>query len=203
LAGNGIARFDHPVGVAVDHTGAVYAADTGDCTVRKIAPDGTVSTLAGTANQCSAVDGSKSLARFSYLEAIAVDDNGIVYVADDNSIRQISQDGSVATLAGLADQAGSVDGSGNAARFYAPAGVAVDKAGVLYVADMDNSTIRRITPKGMVTTIIGAAGVEGVTLGLGGTLNLPSAAALDGSGRLYVTSENSVLRVSFGTKMNP
>src|ERR1035441_5354297 len=107
------------------------------------------STLAGNAGYGSA-DGTGSGARFWNPAGVAVDSAGNVYVADDsnNTIRKITPAGVVTTLAGLAGYYGSADGTGSAARFYHPAGVAVDSAGNVYVADTVNDTIRKITPAG-------------------------------------------------------
>ena len=94
------------------------------------------------------------------LFGVAVDSAGNVYVADtdNHTIRKITPAGVVSTLAGLAGSLGSADGTGSAARFYHPGGVAVDSGGNVYVADTDNHTIRKITPAGVVSTLAGLAG---------------------------------------------
>src|SRR5947199_21033 len=94
------------------------------------------------------VDGTSSAARFRDPFGVAVDSAGNVYVAD-GSIRKIMPDGSVTTLAGSAEAQGTVDGTGSAARFNGPHGVAVDNAGNVYVADTRNHTIRKMTPDGV------------------------------------------------------
>ena len=123
--------------MAVDSSGNVYVADTGNDTIRKITPAGVVTTLAGSAGNVGSADGTGSAARFYYPLGVAVDSSGNVYVADtDNyTIRQITPAGVVTTLAGLAGNSGSADGTGSAARFYYPSGVAVDSTGNVYVAD--------------------------------------------------------------------
>ncbi len=152
-ANNLNARFNTPRGLAVDASGNVYVADAGNFTVRKIASGGGVSTLAGTANLNGFTDGACNVALFSSLfsmspfggpSGVAVDSGGNVYVADQRNhlIRKITSGGSVTTLAGLAQTSGSPDGAGSVARFNFPAGIALDGAGTLYVADTANHTIR-------------------------------------------------------------
>ena len=154
------ARFYSPRGVAVDAAGNVYVADTFNDTIRKITPAGVVTTLAGTAGQSGSADGTGSAARFDDPDGVAVDGAGNVYVADSATTRSARSRpaGVVTTLAGTAGQAGSADGTGSAARFNDPDGVAVDAAGNVYVADTSNDTIRKITPAGVVTTLAGIAG---------------------------------------------
>src|SRR6266852_5393087 len=114
----------------------------------------TFTTLAG-ATSIGSADGTGSAARFSFPSGVATDASGNVYVADsyNSTIRQITPAGVVTTLAGLAGITGSADGTGSAARFYFPFGVATDSSGNVYVADTDNSTVRKITPAGVVTTL--------------------------------------------------
>jgi hypothetical protein len=201
------AQFNGPYGVAVDSAGNVYVADTDNCTIREIAPSGVVTTIAGFAGYIGNSDGVGSAARFDYPEGVAVDTNGDVYVADtfNDTIRKITPVGTnwaVTTVAGVATQVGSADGTGSAARFYMPASVAVDGAGNLYVADRYNSTIREVTPVGtnwVVTTLAGLAGmmytnwVDGT--GTDARFNEPSGVAVDGAGNLYVAdTENGAIR---------
>jgi streptogramin lyase len=141
------ASFQSPYGIAVDALGFVYVADTLNHCIRKISPVGMVTTLAGIGTRGS-VDGSPTVASFSDPQGVAVDANGNVYVADtgNNALRKISPSGVVTTIAGNpALSAGSADGVGAASRFYFPFDVAVDRSGVLYVADWGNSKIRRVS----------------------------------------------------------
>jgi NHL repeat len=184
------AQFNSPAGVAVDQAGNVYVADTSSDTIRKITPAGVVTTLAGEVLVAGSADGVGNAARFNQPDGVAVDTVGRVYVADtlNNTIRKVSSDGAVTSFAGLAGGMGSTDGTGDLARFDAPTGVAVDNTGNLYVADWLNSTIRRITPAGVVTTLAGQAGVTGSADGTGTNALFygPQGVALDAAGNLYV-----------------
>ena len=110
-------------------------------------------------------DGTGAAACFNFPLGVATDSRGNVYVADthNQTIRKITAAGVVTTLAGSAGLKGSTDGTGAAARFNDPRGVAADGAGNVYVADTHNHTIRKIIPAGVVTTFAGNAGVEGST----------------------------------------
>src|SRR5207245_7360095 len=114
----------------------------------------TFTTLAGAASIGSA-DGTGSAARFNQPSGVATDSSGNVYVADsyNHTIRKITPAGVVTTLAGLAGSPGSADGTGSAARFYNPYGVATDSSGDAYVADSSNPTIRNGTPTATLTTL--------------------------------------------------
>ena len=193
------ARFYSPFGVAVDRAGNVYVADSLNSTVRKIAPGGIVTTLAGTARVGGSSDGTGAAARFSQPFGIAADADGHVYVSDAtaNTIRKISAAGVVTTLAGRAGAAGSTDGTGAAARFVVPYGVAVDATGTVFVVDHGNHTIRRITPEGVVTTLAGTAGSAGSTDGSGSAsrFRYPSGVAVDREGNLFVAdTDNHLVR---------
>ena len=193
------AQFRLPNSVAVDGAGNVYVADTANNTIRKITPNGVVSTLAGISGSHGSADGTGSNARFWAPFGIAVDRSGNVYVADtaNNTIRKIAPDGVVSTLAGLAGHPGSIDGIGANARFRNPWGVAVDDAGNVFVADMSNDTIRKITPTGVVSTLAGQAGISGNLNGVGtrAQFNNPFAMAVDSTENIYVSdSANDTIR---------
>ena len=193
------ARFYHPVGLAVAADGTVFVTDADNHAIRKIRPDGTVSTVAGTIGRKGSADGPGITAQFNLPHGVAVDASGALYVADtfNHTIRKIAPDGSVITLAGLAGHKGSADGAGPAARFFHPAAVAVDTHGILYVADNGNETIRKITPSGEVTTLAGAAHHGGYADGPGATARFraPTGVAVDALGNLYVVDHlNALLR---------
>jgi sugar lactone lactonase YvrE len=193
------AQFAGPQGVAVDSSGVAYVADTLNQTIRKITPLGAVSTLAGAAGITGALDGSGGNARFYNPQALTVDSSGNVYVADtfNHTIRKVTAAGTVTTLAGLNANYGAANGTNSRARFYFPAGLAVDTAGNLYVADSLNHIIRKVTPAGLVTTLAGMPGVWGSADGTnsGARLFAPEGIVVDGVGTLFVMdSGNQLIR---------
>jgi sugar lactone lactonase YvrE len=199
-----VARFNFPAGVAVDGSGNVYVADSDNHTIRKITSGGIVSTLAGLAGSLGSADGTGSAARFNRPNGVAVDGSGTVYVADssNHTIRKITSGGAVSTLAGLAGSSGSADGTGSAARFNYPFGVAVESSGNVYVADYSNHTVRRITSGGMVSTLAGSTGIFGGQDGTASTARFyfPRGVAVDGSGNVYVADyfNHTIRRITSG-----
>ena len=193
------ARFNHPEGVCVDNLTNVYVADQYNHTIRKISPGGAVTTLAGLAGVSGSANGTGSAARFNNPSSVAVDDAGIIYVADyfNETIRKITPAGAVSTLAGSPGLTGSANGTGSAARFDAPYGVAVDRSGNVYVAEVNNCTIRKITPGAVVSTVAGLAGATGSADGIGAAARFagPNAVAVDAATNLYVAdSSNFTIR---------
>lgn len=199
-AGN-VAGFNRPAGVALDAAGNAYVADTSNREIRKVAPDGTVTTLAGDPHAPGgSVDGVGKSAHFSYPSAIAVHPSGFLYVADMAShvVRKVLANGTVTTIAGLAETSGMINGSGSAARFNSPVSLLLLPSGDLLVAEQGNCAIRRIAPDFTVTTAYG-------TLGTCGGTNVPpaqfddfQAMALDGLGNIYVTEECHVRQITPG-----
>lgn len=186
--------FSSPMGVTVDSSGNVYVADYESNIIRKITSAGVATTLAGS-GAAGADDGLDTAATFNLPEAVAVDAAGNVYVADNgnNLIRKVSPAGQVSTLAG-SGQRGSANGTGNAASFNSPFGIALDAAGNIYVADSGNNLIRKITPGGTVSTIAGS-GARGASdaAGTSASFNTPAGLAIDKSGNIYVADEDNNL----------
>ena len=148
--------FSDPFGVAVAKDGTVYVADAGESNrIRKISPDGNVTTLAGGSEGYA--DGVGPAASFNTPSALALGPDGNLFVADtgNNRIRKITPEGQVTTLAGDGT-AGYVDGPAGKAQFNGPIGLAVSDGGDVYVADTYNDVIRMVTTEGQVTTIAGA-----------------------------------------------
>lgn len=192
------AQFCQPQGIAIDTSGNLFVTDTGNHTVRKIDTAGVVTTVAGAAGVCGSADGLATAAQFCQPQDIAVDKLGNLYVADtaNSTVRKITAAGVVSTLAGRAGECGTADGSGAAARFCLENGIAVDKAGNLFVADTGNSTVRKITPSGVVSTVAGVAGNSGNVLGpLPGGLDHPLGITVIDTDTLAVTSHNIVLKL--------
>lgn len=192
-------RFNSPQGIAIDAQGNLYIADSFNNAIRKITSLGVVSTLAGNAN-AGYKDAAGAAAQFYSPQGVAVDAQGNVYVSDvgNNAIRKITPAGVVTTLAG-GSGAGYADGTGTAAKFSNPAGLAVDAQGSVYVADRSNNVIRKITAAGVVTTLSGQK-VAGYTDGANiyAQFNNPTGLAIDSQGILYVAdiSNNAIRKVA-------
>ena len=148
------AKFDKPCGIATDTNGNVYVADTNNYKIRKITPNGIVTTLAG--STMGYLDGTGNIAQFNSPNGIATDAGGNVYIGDtgNNRIRKITPSGVVTTFAG--STAGYLDSTGTTAKFFSPYGITTDASGNVYVGDIDNYKIRKITPSGIVTTLAGS-----------------------------------------------
>lgn len=198
--GSGIAaRFASPWGIVVDSQNIVYVTEIGNHTIRRIEPDGTVSTLAGSPN-AGFFDSTGTASRFNFPSGITVDAARNLYVADwgNNVIRKITQAGVTTTIAGgSASEQGSNDGVGRAARFVNPSGVVSDADGNLYVSEY-NHVIRRITTNGVVSTVAGLIGSPGNVNGVGSRarFSYPEHLALLPSGQLVIAdSLNHAVRL--------
>ena len=193
LDGIGIyATFNSPSNVAVDAYGNVYVADRSNNKIRKVSPQGVVSTLAGSGTSGSS-DGTGTAASFNNPLGVAVDAIGNVYVADfgNNKIRMVSPTGVVSTLAG-SGSSGSVDGTGTLASFSSPTGVVVDAASNVYVADYGSQKIRKITSLGVVSTLAGSGAVGSTdSVGTAASFNYPKGIAVDAAGNVYVADYNN------------
>ena len=187
------ALFNQPKGLAVDGAGNVYVADTLNHCIRKITPSGVSSLFAGVDGVPDYVDGDAQTARFNAPLDIVINATGTLFVADSNNhrIRAITPTGQVSTYAGFGE-ANFTDGVGTAARFNMPSGLAIDSAGVLYVADQLNHRIRKVSLTQTVSTLAGT--------GVGGDLDQPLGVAVSQDGTVYVTeaSAHHIKKVTSG-----
>ena len=178
--------------LAVDRAGNIYAENDGS--IQKYTPGGTITTLAGAAGQLGHQDGVGSAARFGIITALAVDEVGQVYVTeqDSGSLRMVTPTGAVTTLAGSAGANTTSDGAGSAAAFHKINALAVAAGGTALV--VDGTTVRRVTPGGIVTTLAGVnidqarASVD--STGAAARLGSPFRFTLDRSGNLHAISAN-------------
>lgn len=196
------ALFFRPAGIAVDASGNVLVADTGNNTVRKITATGDVTTFAGSAGNYGSTDNLGTNALFYRPTGIAIDNFNNIFVADtgNNTIRKITPSGNVNTMAGSAGVYGNLDNSGANALFSGPQGLTVDSSGNLYVVDTGNGTIRKITSSGVVTTFAGSAGNYGATNGIGANalFYAPQGITIDLFGCVYVadTGNHTIRKIT-------
>ena len=195
------ASFNQPLGLTHDAAGNVYVADSGNHTLRRIAPDGTVSTLAGLAGSSGSTDGTGSNARFNSPRGLAIGPDGDLYVADNNNhvIRRVSPAGVVTTYAGSV--VGFADGSAVGAKFNSPTGVAVAANGDVLVADYSNARVRRIVRSGNAAGVVETLAGNG-TAGTGQASSTPdgvgTAAVIAGPISLVVRGNTVTLRDAVG-----
>ena len=190
------AKFNKPIGIAVDNAGNVYAADSINHRIRKIDSTGRVTTLAGT-GIVGRTNGPGASAKFINPFDVAIDNTGNVYVADGTHlIRKIDSKGNVSTLAGTEDDlfvGGFADGKNSSAKFNMPQGITVDNTGNVYVSDTFNNRIRKIDSKGNVTTFAGD-GTAGFADGqrTSAKFNAPCGIAVDNAGNIYVADRGNI-----------
>lgn len=195
-------------GVAVDIGGNLYVADNGNYRIRKISPDGIITTVAGNGTSGFSGDGGAATrAQLSPVFGLALDAGGNLWIADSNAnrIRQLTPAGSIATVAGTGDCGFAGDeGPAAAAQLCGPTGIAADAAGNLFITDSENNRIRQISPEGTITTVAGTGpNAEApndfcAPAGDGGpatsaTLCLPSNIAIDQAGNLFVADTNDFI----------
>jgi sugar lactone lactonase YvrE len=206
FAGNGIpgsadgaafnASFDAPYGITTDSNGNLFVANTYSAEIKKITPDGMVSTFAG--NKAGGggktyTDGTGTSATFEFPYGICADANGNLFVTDNFTVRKITPAGVVSTFAGNGTQ-GAVNGQGTSARFNGLTGIAVDAQGNIYVNDAGNHLVRKITPSGLVSTLAGNGSLgllDGI--GAGATFDDPGGMAMDAKGNIFIT-DNLLIR---------
>ncbi len=191
------AMFSYPLGLCIDANGNLYVGDQFNYKVRKVTPAGMVSTFAGanydTNPNSGGVDGPGTVATFNTPTGVACDHDGNIYVADEynNKIRKITPSSVVSSLAG-GDyyHYGTQDGQGSSALFYVPNAIAVDNGGTVYVVDDGDLLIRKITPDGTVTTLLGPN--EPGLIGAYGYFS-PGVLATDKSGNLFFTIDAGII----------
>jgi DNA-binding beta-propeller fold protein YncE len=161
---------------------------------RKVTPDGTVTTIAGKTGEYGYANGVGSEARLQSVRYMAIDAADNVYFTEyANGIRKLSPSGEVSPVAGAPYSAGLIDDLGAFARFNSPAGLAFDTRGNLYVADSGNNAIRRITPSGQVSTVLGGGAAAALQPGLNGNINQPTGIVVTPAGRLVFISEGAIV----------
>ncbi len=187
------ATFNRPSKIAVDYSGNLYVADELNNKIRKITPDGMVTTLAGSGKAGTDNNSKGMAAGFNSPGGIGVDRQGNVFVADvfNHRIRKITPSGVVSNFAGTGHPGYLDDAHGLLAEFNFPVDLAVDENGNLYVADEGNNKIRKITPAGSVSTFAGSGSVGALDnrVGVLATFNQPNGIAADGKGNVYVADQ--------------
>ncbi|MFK0296535.1 RICIN domain-containing protein [Streptomyces sp. NPDC090442] len=191
------ARLSYPYGVAVDSTGTLYIAEAGNHRVRKVTADGKISTVAGNGIGYSGDNGPATSAQLNLPHAVALNGAGDLYIADcrNHRVRRITTDGKISTVAGTGTAGfGGDGGPATAAQLNTPLGVVVDNTGTLYITDLGNHRVRKVTTDGKISTVAGA-GTAGFA-GDGGPatsaqLNVPYGLAVDCVDTLYIADFNN------------
>ncbi len=184
-----------PITVAIDSSGSLYIADPDSHRIRKVTPDGLISTIAGTGQPGFSGDGGPATrATINFPAGLAVDSSGALYIADTGNfrVRKVTPQGVITTVAGGGFQFG--DGVPATTAALIPIAVITDSGGNVYVSDVLNSSIRKITPAGSISTIAGTgrAGFSGDDgPAVNAALNFPSSMAVDAADNLYVADRSN------------
>lgn len=192
------AQLNTPVGVVADAQGNLYIADSNNHRIRRVDPAGVITTVAGDGTAAFGGDGGLATgAQLNLPSGVALDTQGGLYIGDleNQRVRKVDTGGTITTVAGDGTAAfGGDGGPATSAQLHDPAGVVVDSQGTLYIADSDNSRIRKVTAGGTITTVAGT-GTAGFS-GDGGPgpaaqLNYPTGVALDSQGSLYIADRDN------------
>ncbi len=202
------ARLSLPGSMAMDAAGNLFVADTQNLRIRRIAPSGIITTVAGNGSHGTSGDGGPAVdAEFKNPSVIAADAAGNVFVGDGNLVRKISVTGIITTLAGNGTAGFSGDGGpATSAQLSGVSGLAVDALGDLYVADFNNFRVRKVTPDGLITTVVGN-GQDGEpedgSPAVDAPLIGPTALAVDPSGNLFIADSDWDDQISYIRKVSP
>ncbi len=184
------AQLNRPTDIVFDKTtNNFFVVENEAHKIRKITSAAVVTTLVGSTQGFA--DGTGSLAQFNSPVGITVDSSGNLFIVDkaNHKIRKVTQTGIVTTIAGGAS--GFADGTGTNAMFAAPSFITSDASGNLYVTDLGNQKIRKITPAGVVTTLAGSTVGFANGVGLNAQFSFPAGVAIDANGNLYISDKNN------------
>ena len=194
------AELFSPEGIAVDAAGNLFVAEIGNHRIRKVGADGIITTIAGSGNPGFSGDGGPAVSgEITLPRGVAVDKAGNVFFGEaGNRIRKVSANGIITTVAGTGRSGFSGDGGpGASARIANARGVAVDGSGNLFIADTRNHRIRKVTPNGTITTVVGNGTC--CDAGDGGPadaaqLNFPQGVIVDAAGNLFIADLSNRIR---------
>jgi len=180
-----------PLAIAVDSPGNVYIAEGPNHRVRKVTPEGTIFTIAGTGTAGIKDTGIATTSQLNTPTGLAVDLLGNVYIAENNNyrIRKVTPDGSIFTVAGTGAAGNTDTGVATSSQLNTPQALAVDSLGNIYIGDSGNHRIRKVTPDGSIFTVAGTGTAGNTNTGIATTsgLNFPRGIAVDNSGNMYIS----------------
>jgi trimeric autotransporter adhesin len=190
-----LAQLAGPKYITVDSAGDLYFSDSGNHRVRKITPEGIIATIAGTGTAGFSGDGGQAVsAQLGWPEGVATDSAGNLYVSDGNRIRKVSPAGVITTIAGKENERfvvyGGDGGQATAAQLNGPKGIAVDSGGSLYIADYMNNRIRKVSPDGVITTILRNDPGDG-SQNTSYQITCPEGVAVDSAGNVYIADSGN------------